>query len=126
MKQIIGMLTLSLALAATGMASAQTPAYVDSACGVWNGDAWVSNGNCDPALHRHERVAGTIIAVKGSLVTVQQTERTLVIDDSPALNSQLSGKVAVGRQIVAHGYWSEGTFFATMIVTNEVSSSNHY
>jgi hypothetical protein len=53
--------------------------------------------------------------VKGHLVTIQQTARTLVINDQPALDRQQTGKVAVGRQIVAYGYWMHGTFYATAI-----------
>ncbi|HVS47224.1 MAG TPA: hypothetical protein VMS32_11260, partial [Verrucomicrobiae bacterium] len=104
---------------AVGAASAQSATttqttttqttYTDTACGTWNVDTWVPSGTCgDPTLHKHERVAGTITSVKGHLVTVQQTERSLVIDDTPALNNQLTGKVAVGRRIVAHGYWDNG------------------
>jgi hypothetical protein len=77
----------------------------------------VPNGSCPPGTYRHERVAGTITIVKGHLVTVQQTDRTLVIDDTLALKNQLTGRVAVGRQIVAHGYWDNGTFYATMLTT---------
>lgn len=94
---------------------AQTP-YLDSSCGVWQGDTWVPNGNCSADI-KHERIAGTITIVKGHLVTVQQTDRTVVIDDSLALNAQQTGRVAVGRQIIAHGYWSSGTFYATILVT---------
>ena len=101
-------------------AVAQTPPYVDTQCGTWQGDTWVPNGNCTQTTYRHERVAGTITIVKGHLVTIQQTERTLVIDDTQALNNQLTGKVAVGRQIVAHGYWNNGTFYATLITTGPV------
>jgi hypothetical protein len=66
-------------------------------------------------VYRHEVVAGTIVSVKGHLVTVQQTNRQVVIDDSAALSNQSSGRVAVGRQIVAHGYWQAGNFYATAI-----------
>src|SRR5215469_17243668 len=92
-----------LGLALMAPAAAQVPPYVDSNCGVWQGDQWIPNGNCTPDTHRHERLAGTITAVKGHLVSVQQTDKTLVIDDSLALKNELTGRVAVGRQIVAHG-----------------------
>src|SRR5579862_7078233 len=92
---------------AVGAASAQTtsttqttttPTYHDTDCGSWNGDTWEPNGMCgDPTLHRHQRVVGTITYVKGHLVTVQQADQSLVIDDTLALNNQLTGKVAVGR-----------------------------
>jgi hypothetical protein len=91
------------------------PPYVDTTCGSWQGDSWVPNGSCPSTAYRHEVVAGTIISVKGHLVTVQQTNRTVVIDDSAALSNQSSGRVAVGRQIVAHGYWQAGNFYATAI-----------
>jgi hypothetical protein len=108
--------------ALAGVASAQgappppgAPPYVDTACGAWQGDTWVPNGSCAAATYRHEVVAGTITAVKGHLVTLQQTNRSVVIDDSAALNNQTSGRVAVGRQIVAHGYWQGDNFYATAI-----------
>jgi hypothetical protein len=113
-RQLPAFFALILALAAPGWA--QTP-YVDTSCGMWQGDTWVPNGNCLVGAYRHERIAGTITIVKGHLVTVQQTDRTLVIDDTLALKNQLTGKVAVGRQIVAHGYWDNGTFYATLLTT---------
>jgi hypothetical protein len=92
--------------------------YRDTTCGTWNADTWVPSGTCgDPTQHRHEKVVGTITVVKGHLVTVQQAAASLVIDDTPALNNQLTGKVAVGRRIVAHGYWDNGTFYATLLTT---------
>jgi len=92
-----------------------TPPYNDTACGSWNGDVWTANGNCPSVTYRHQVVTGTIISVKGHLVTLQQTTGTVVIDDSAALNNQSSGRVAVGRQIVAHGYWNGNNFYATAI-----------
>lgn len=89
--------------------------YVDTSCGSWNGDVWTANGNCPNVNYRHQVVAGTITSVKGHLVTLQQTTGTVVIDDSAALNNQSSGRVAVGRQIVAHGYWNGNNFYATAI-----------
>jgi hypothetical protein len=98
-------------------AVAQTPPYVDSQCGTWQGDTWTPNGNCTNNDFKHERLAGTIVSVKGHLVTLQQTDKQIVIDDTQALNNQLTGKVAVGRQVVAHGYWANGTFYATLLTT---------
>ena len=46
----------------------------------------------------------------------------MVVDDTPALNNQLTGKVAVGRRIVAHGYWDSNNFYATIITTDSPSS----
>lgn len=97
-------------------AGAQSP-YVDSSCGTWQGDTWVANGSCTSDSHKHQRLVGTITIVKGHLVTVQQSNGTVVIDDSLALKNQLTGRVAVGRQIVAHGYWDNGTFYATLLTT---------
>nr|MDQ2680992.1 hypothetical protein [Candidatus Eremiobacteraeota bacterium] len=65
-------------------------------------------------LHPH-RVSGTITAVHGHLVTIQQSRGTIVINDQPALNAKTTGQVAVGRQIVAQGYWRAGTFYATAL-----------
>ena len=64
----------SLAMAAPAVA--QTPPYVDSACGTWQGDTWTPNGSCTNSDFKHERLAGTIVSVKGHLVTLQQTART--------------------------------------------------
>ena len=92
--------------------------YIDTRCGTWVNDVWVPNGSCppeNPSGLRHEAVAGTITGVTGHLVTVQQTGRSLTINDQPALDRQQTGKVAVGRQIVAYGYWDSGTFYATSI-----------
>jgi hypothetical protein len=98
--------------------------YHDTTCGTWDVDTWTPSGTCgDPTLHRHERVVGTITIVKGHLVTVQQAERVLVVDDTPALSNQLTGKVAVGRRIVAHGYWDNGTFYATLLTTMDAAAS---
>jgi hypothetical protein len=89
--------------------------YGDPVCGVWASGTWTPNGHCPGyAVGPHRaRVAGTITEVKGHLVTVQQAEKTIVINDQPALNRQTSGRVAVGRQIIAYGYWDSGNFYAT-------------
>ena len=74
------------------------------------------SGNCietATAERASARISGTITFVKGHLVTLQQSTRTLVISDEPALESQATGRVAVGRQVEAHGYWDGGTFYAT-------------
>lgn len=64
-----------------------------------------------------ERVAGTISAVDGHLVTVRRAKQQLVIDDQPALDTQTTGRVEVGRVITAHGYWQNGTYFANRLDT---------
>jgi hypothetical protein len=123
MKALFTILTAAVGLSASsGIALAQgappppaAPPYVDTQCGAWQGDTWVPNGDCPSASYRHQVVTGTIISVKGHLVTLQQTKGTVVIDDSAALNNQSTGRVAVGRQIVAHGYWQGDNFYATAI-----------
>jgi hypothetical protein len=95
-------------------AIADPPPYVDTACGSWVNDDWVPNGNC-PDQFKHDSLTGTITIVKGHLVTLQQATRTVVIDDQPALDAKQSGKVAVGRVVVAYGYWKDSNFFATAI-----------
>lgn len=62
-----------------------------------------------------ERIRGTIMGVNGHMVTIQQSDRTLVINDSPALAAQTSGRVAVGRQVLVHGYWEDGQYYATRL-----------
>jgi len=97
-------------------------------CGAWQNGTFVPNGNCveetAPAttttVVEHQgrvmqRVRGTITSVQGHLVTVQMSTNTLVINDGPALAADQTGRVAVGRMITAHGYWQDGTFFATRI-----------
>ena len=112
--------------AAAGPASAQqappaptdvTPSYSDLACGSWVNDEWVPNGKCPPETSRlrHDSVSGTITKVDGHLVSLQQSTRTVVINDQPALDRKQTGKVGVGRQAVAYGYWLDGTFYATSI-----------
>jgi hypothetical protein len=104
-----------LIAAACGLAPALAdPPYVDTACGTWVNDEWVSNGTCSQDI-RHDTVSGTITIVKGHLVTLQQATRTVVIDDQPALDAKQSGKVAVGRVVAAYGYWKDGNFYATAI-----------
>jgi hypothetical protein len=87
-----------------------TQPYPD--CGTWQSGTWVASGKCGASDYR-SHVAGTITSVKGHLVTLQQTTQSLVINDEPALQRQASGKVAVGRQVSAIGYWRNGTFYAT-------------
>ena len=102
---------------------AYEPPHTDF-CGSMQGGVWVSNGNClddtgtaasvaegDGRLRG--RISGTITSVSGHLVTLQQSSRSIVIDDQPALDLRETGRVAVGRQVTAHGYWQEGTFYAT-------------
>jgi hypothetical protein len=91
--------------------------YGDPVCGVWQNGTWTPNGHCPGYAvgHHRARVAGTITVVKGHLVTVQQSTQTITINDQPALNRQMTGKVAVGRQIVAYGYWVGPNFYATVI-----------
>jgi hypothetical protein len=115
-----------LAVVLTTVAYAQpapSAPYVDTTCGTWQGDTWTPNGSCTgDSVKRHARVEGTITIVKGHLVTVQQSTGTVVIDDTPALNNQFTGKVAVGRRIVAHGYWDGNNFYATIITTDTPNS----
>jgi hypothetical protein len=89
-------------------------------CGSVQNGVWMSNGNCGPASSpRAEsvaRVSGTITSVRGHLVTLQQSERSIVVNDQPALEMRTTGRVAVGRQIEATGYWRTGTFYATSLV----------
>lgn len=128
MKAISLILTTIAAVGITGaVASAQgappppaAPApYVNTACGAWNGDTWVPNGDCPSTEYKHQVVAGTITIVKGHLVTLQQTNGTVVVDDTAALSNEASGRVAVGRQIVAHGYWRGNNFYATAITSGQ-------
>jgi hypothetical protein len=91
--------------------------YGDPICGAWSNGVWTPNGHC-PDYHvgpHRARIAGTITKVDGHLVTVQQATRSIVINDQPALNNKLSGKVAQGRQVVAYGYWVGQNFYATII-----------
>ena len=91
--------------------------YGDPICGVWVNGAWQDNGHCPGYTvgpHR-ARVAGTITSVSGHLVTLQLADRSLTINDQPALNRETSGRVAVGRQVIAFGYWRLGNFYATAL-----------
>jgi hypothetical protein len=64
-----------------------------------------------------QRVSGTIIAVQGHIVTLQQSTHDLIINDQPALDRDETGRVAVGRVVTAHGYWQDGTFYASRFDT---------
>jgi hypothetical protein len=91
--------------------------YGDPICGTWVSGVWQDNGHCPSYVvgpHRF-RLEGTITVVKGHLVTVQQSDKTVVVDDTPALNRQTSGRVAVGRRIVAYGYFRGDNYYATVI-----------
>ena len=114
MKFLYAVLAATLIVAAPALA--QQP-YVDTVCGSWVNDQWVPNGSCPPeTTHlRHDQVSGTITIVQGHLVTLQQATRNLVINDQAALDAKQTGKVAVGRVVVAYGYWLDGTFYATAI-----------
>lgn len=107
-------------------------------CGVWVGDAFQANGNCvtettttttttQPAAvaapgaavvvaapngRINERISGKIIAVDKNMVTLQHGNRTLIVNDGRALSREDTGRVATGREVVAHGYWEDGTFYA--------------
>jgi hypothetical protein len=108
-------------------------------CGAWLDGTFQPNGNCvtettttttttQPAAipapppgnvvaagapnRVAERVSGKIVAVNGHMVTLQHGDRTLIVDDSRALNREDTGHVATGREVVAHGYWEDGTFYA--------------
>ena len=83
-------------------------------CGMWQNGTWIPTGSCGPNDYR-SHVVGTITFVKGHLVTIQQAAQSLVINDQPALERRTSGRVAVGRQVVASGYWRDGTFYATTL-----------
>jgi|GEM_PF-2445121 len=87
------MRTIIAALAATALFGAAAPAFAQEPM---------------PRV-----ISGTITAVNGHLVTIQRSNGTVVVNDQPALDNQMTGNVAVGRQIVARGYWQDGTFYAT-------------
>jgi len=46
------------------------------------------------------------------MITLQHGDHTLMVNDSRALNRADTGHVATGRDVVAHGYWEDGTFYA--------------
>ena len=130
MRLFLAALILSLSAAVATPAGAQPVDIVgphNPYCGMWQNGVFVPNGNCieettttvtttttpERPEHMMGRVRGTIIGVRGHLVTIQQSSQTLVVNDTPALASDSTGRVAVGRQVVAHGYWQDGTFYVT-------------
>ncbi len=122
LRALVPAISLSMALSMAGLpaiAVAQ-PAAPDAApapdCGTWQSGTWVPSGACGANDYR-SHVAGTVTAVKGHLVTLQQSTQSMVINDQPALERQDTGKVAVGRQVYAVGYWRSGTFYATSLHT---------
>jgi hypothetical protein len=131
MRLFLAAAILSLSTMLVAPAGAQTTDNVgphNQYCGSWQNGIFTPNGNCveDTQVttttttttpmakesRMHTRVRGTIIAVRGHLVTIQDSTQTLVINDSPALANESTGRVAVGRQVTAHGYWEDGTFYA--------------
>jgi hypothetical protein len=125
MKKILAgaLLGALLALGMSAPSMAQMYGGNNPDCGYMSGGQWVSNGNCDPNNHpwadgaRHRgQLRGTIIAVNGNMVTVRTWHRgRITFNDGPALRRQTSGRVAVGRDIVANGFWRNGEFLATSI-----------
>jgi hypothetical protein len=106
-------------------------------CGAWVDGAFQASGNCmsetmttttttqaptapmaAPAIavapdgRVSERVTGKIIIVNKNMITLQHGNSTLIVDDSRAIDRADTGHVATGREIVAHGYWEDGTFYA--------------
>lgn len=107
----------SLAIPAHAQYMGPNNRYGDPVCGVWANGVWQDNGQCPGYAvgPTRARVAGTIVFVRGHLVTLQLSDRQLTINDEPALRRQETGRVAVGRQIVAYGYWNDGNFYATAL-----------
>jgi hypothetical protein len=97
-------------------AGASAPGQQPPDCGTWQSGTWVPTGACGADDYR-SHVSGTVTAVKGHLVTLQQATQSMIINDQPALEKQETGKVAVGRQVLAVGYWRSGTFYATNLRT---------
>jgi hypothetical protein len=104
-------------------------------CGAWADGAFKPSGNCvtetsttttsthpatttmtGPAVavpnRVSERVSGKIVIVNKNMITLQHGNRTLIVNDSRALSRDDTGHVATGRDVVAHGYWEDGTFYA--------------
>ena len=106
-------------------------------CGAWVDGAFQANGNCvsetmttttttqpaiapmaapavavAPVARVNERVTGKIIIVNKNMITLQHGDQTLIVNDSRALSRADTGHVATGRDVVAHGYWEDGTFYA--------------
>jgi hypothetical protein len=104
-------------------------------CGAWTDGSFVASGNCvtetsttttttQPATTNmagppgavpdrfSQRVSGKIIIVNKNMITLQHGDRTLIVNDSRALSRDTTGHVATGRDVVAHGYWEDGTFYA--------------
>jgi hypothetical protein len=105
-------------------------------CGAWVNGAFQTNGNCvtetlttttttqpAPAMMAGsaavatpnrvgERVSGKIVMVNKNMLTLQHGDRSMTVDDSRALNLDQTGHIATGRDVVAHGYWEDGTFYA--------------
>ena len=140
MRVLLAAAILSVSTMLAVPASAQTVDIVgphNPYCGTWQNGVFVPNGNCIeetapappsavvvpmpnppatvPDVRVMQRMRGTITSVSGHLVTIQEARQTLVVNDSPALSAQQTGRVAVGRQVTVHGYWQDGTFFATRI-----------
>lgn len=109
---VLGLSTLFAAASATTLPTgAQTTDTVNETTTTTTTTTTAAPPNVDTRVPG--RVSGTITSVTGHLVTLQQSGQQLVINDQPGLLARETGKVAVGRQVVALGYWQSGTFYAT-------------
>lgn len=131
MRLFLAALIFSAGAMIAGPVGAQTVDVVgphNPYCGSWQNGTFVPNGNCveeavptgstTTTVVEHsgrvmQHLRGTITSVQGHLVTVQMSTHSLVLNDSPALAADQTGRVAVGRMITAHGYWEDGTFYVT-------------
>jgi hypothetical protein len=122
----------------TQTTSTQTGSVVgqyDPYCGAWVNGAFTPSGNCvtetsttttttqpaatgmtTPAMvtpnRVSERVSGKIVIVNKNMITLQHGDQMLIVNDSRALSRADTGHVATGRDVIAHGYWEDGTFYA--------------
>jgi hypothetical protein len=92
------------------------PSYQDSSCGYWSQDTWIATP-CAPRQDRRAAVSGTIVGVDDNMLTIQTgPQRTVLVNDQPALNHMATGRIFTGRVITAYGYWGDGgEFVATSI-----------
>lgn len=128
-------------LAAPVVAQAASGLGPDSPyCGAWVGSVWKPNGNCTvPAASRttnttiaaetssattngtpnsvQQRVHGMIVGWSDNMLTLQRGKLQLTVNDQPAIDHHATGRIEMGRKVIAEGYWKDGTFFVNEFVT---------
>lgn len=76
--------------------------------GYYNNNGYYNNGNYNNGYYNN--------GYNGGLrYNNGRGGRQITINDQPALDRQMSGRVSVGRFVKCDGYWQNGVFYATVM-----------